>query len=286
MSHNTPEERACQAPVAHGITSETLNTILTEVGAKPIRTPLSKVIEACNQSTDSPKKQASVAESKRILENFKEKLINYPKHLSYDGSVVLCVMLSIGKTRGISLSGLPKTDRDLILSLLPPDAPQKMSKGDTLISIEFTETKDFVLTYSPIDSLEIRVGDDKGWSPPVKPTTIQLNFFNAVIHPEKQATTEVPVENDGEKVKVGSALVLDQRRIQKLVGNSPKEDLDEEKNTRRQSVSGRNAYELRSDILAMALDYIGERKVWSDYSTPEKVVNVAKVFYSFVENRR
>ena len=257
MSHNTPEERACQA-TTRGITPETLNTILAEVGATPITTPVSKVIDACNQSTDSPAKQKSIAESKKLIENFKEKLSNYPKHLSYEGSVVLCVMLSIGETRGISLSGMPQVDRDLILALLPPDAPIKMSKGDTLISVEFTDTKDFVLTYAPIDSVEIRVGDDKGWNPPVKPTAIKLNFFNAVIHPQKQPGVEVPVEQDGDTVKVGSALILDQKRIQKLVGSLPHEKVkrdDEDETPRRQPVAGRNAYEIRADVLGMAIEW-------------------------------
>ncbi len=270
MSQNTPEERTCQAPAEHGITSETLNTILTEVGAKPVSTPLTKVIEACNQSTDSLKKQASVAESKRILENFKEKLSNYPKHLSYEGSVVLCSLIGLNQTGNINLSGLPKTDVELIYSQLP--VPLTNLNGPLHFSVALDDQQDFKLKCEEFP-------DDK-----TTPSRVfNLRFFNSVIRPEN-LSSDIPVEQDGENVKVGSSLVFDKKRIQKLVGASvaEKPKKEEEEAPRRQTVSGRNAFELRTDILTLAVDWVKK----SNNASENEVLRVAKLFYSFVENKR
>ena len=249
-----------------GLTTSDLNAIIEEVGGKPIITPVSKAIDACNQSDAA--KQKSIAESKKLIEAFKEKLGAYPKYLSYEGSVVLCVMVSINETNGISLSGLPQVDRDLIISQLPPDTLSKLAKSEATISVEFNESKDFILTYQL-----------SGKAP------VELNFFNAVIHPQKLPDTNVPVEKDGDSVKVGSALVLDRKRIERLVGNVPPERAHEEEDDdfpRRQPVSGRNAYEIRTDVLQMAFDWAARR---NKYTTPDDIIGVAKKFYTFVEDR-
>ena len=262
MSHNTPEERACQATNAQGITPETLNTILAEVGANPIVTPVSKVIDACNQSTDSPAKKKSIAESKKLIETCNAKMSKYPKYLSYEGSVVLCVIISIGETQCISLSGLPEIDRELIVSQLPMDSIIKIESNKACISIEFDDIKDFILTYTSSN------------------VPIKLSFFNSVIHPQKQPGAEVPVEQDGDTFKIGSTLVLDQKRIQKLVGQNPQKN--DEEPPRRQPISGRNAFELRTDILTLAADWVR----YSGHNSEVEVMRIAKLFYSFVENKR
>ena len=46
--------------------------------------------------------------------------------------------------------------------------------------------------------------------------------------------------------------------------------------------SGRNAFEIRSDIMQMAVDYGMKYNI----SDPHVVVNIAKLFYDFVENKR
>jgi hypothetical protein len=279
MMYDTPEERGCQPPngividnskavIDRGLTPSELKNIVQEAAGQKITTSVTKVIEACNQSSETPAKRKSIEESKKLIESFKEKLGAYPKYLTYEGSVVLCVMVSINEGEGINISGLPQVDRDLIISQLPPNAIAQIAKHEASLNVEFDEIKDFILTY-------------KSDGAPVK-----LHFFNAVIHPQKLPDTNVPVEQDGGKVMVGSAVVLDQKRIQKLIGVAPQEKpKDEEEYTpRRQAVAGRNAYEIRADVLQMAFDWAADQG--NKYTTPDDILNVAKKFYEFVEDRR
>ena len=253
-----------------GITPSELNSIVEEISGKPVITPVSKVVETCNQSNETPAKKKSIEESRKLIDTFKEKLGSYPRVLTYEGSVVLCVALSINEGNGINLNGLPQVDREMILSQLPSNALSKMvSFNEAHLNVEFDNTKDFVLIYKLRDA------------PPLR-----LNFFNTVIHPQNLPDTNVPVEQDGGKVMVGNSLVLDQKRIQKLIGVVPPEKShrdDDNELPRRQPVSGRNAFELRTDILTLAVDWVGRSQV---QKTEGEVMRVAKLFYSFVENRR
>lgn len=56
----------------------------------------------------------------------------------------------------------------------------------------------------------------------------------------------------------------------------------EEKFSSKRSVAGRNAYEIRADVLQMALEW----GVSKGLSSETEVLNIAKKFYQFVENRR
>jgi len=291
MQNTTPEVRTCQEVKSDDISipqavanqyklqdrpSYDLNSIIEDVGGKPIQTSIKQVIADCNQSTETSVKKKSIAESKRIIEHFKEQLVAYPKYLSYEGSVVLCVILSIEDTN-VKIGGLPKVDQDLIMGQLPPNAAIKLSSHEMILSVKFTGTKDFIITYSSVDSNDTH--------------TVDLNFFNAVIHPEKTNDTglnnDVLIEQDGGKVTVGGSLVLDSNRIKKLVGGNASENNKNDDNElpRRQSVSGRNAFELRNDLISMAIDLLFHNNKTHEIS-PEKVVSTAKILYTFVENKR
>jgi hypothetical protein len=170
------------------------------------------------------------------------------------------------------LAGLPKVDQDLIFSQLP--APETWT-GTFSFSVELDDQQDFKLKCEDISS-----------NLTAPPREFNLRFFNSVIRPNT-SSSDIPIEQDGNKVTVGSNLVLDQQRIQKLVGNAPPEKVkrDEEETPRRQTVSGRNAYELRADLISTSMELLmhnrGQFKI-----TPDEVVSTAKILYSFVENRR
>lgn len=297
MQNNTPEERPCQvsaqqialknaktaleeafapnAPTIQGVTPSNLNSIIEEATGKKATPPISKVIAACNQSSETPAKKKSIEESKKLIENFKDKLTHYPKHLSYEGSVVLCVLLSLDDSNKVNLGGLPQVDRDLILSQLPSDASAKIASNDMFLTVHFDDLKDFVLIYQE--------GADGE-------TPLKLSFFNTVIHPQKLGNNNVPVEQDGGQVKVGANLVFDKKRIQRLVGATHEkaeegEDETKEYTPRRQAVAGRNAYEIRSDVLQMAIDWTIERDEYG-HKNENDVLTLAKKFYSFVEDKR
>ena len=232
---------------------------------------IGKIIEACNQSTDSPAKKKAIEESRKLINTFSKNLATYPKPLTYEGSVVFCVAISVSDGTSVNLNGLPQIDKETIFSQLPPDANVKLSAGEASINVDFDEMRDFVLSYYTN-----------------KFDPIKLKYFNAVIHPQKLCDTNVPVEKEGGKVKVGTHLVLDQRRIAKLVGLTPSDKKEEEYDDpthHRQPVSGRNAFELRSDLVQMSMDLLFHNNRHSEIS-PKEVVETAKLLYTFVENKR
>lgn len=204
-------------------------------------------------------------------ENFKSKIMTFPKHLSYEGSVVLCVLLSMNEVAYPNMVNLPIADQTLIKSLL---STRDISLNLDTFEVRFDEQKDFILKFTP---------------PPIyKNEEITLTMFNSVAHPRPEdlkGAGVVPVEKDGDKIEVGGKIVLNRKGIERLIGvdNKTKSEPEEETIPRRQPVAGRNAYEIRADVLQMAIDWA---KVRNDVSTPEKLIQLAKYFYTFIENKR
>ena len=97
--------------------------------------------------------------------------------------------------------------------------------------------------------------------------------------------TDIPVETDGDKISVGGKIILKTKNIQKLLGQTPKEyvsPVDENESIpRRHPVSGRNAYEIRADVLQMAVEW-AEGKC----NKTEEVLDITNKFYAFVEDKR
>lgn len=204
-----------------------------------------------------------------------KKIITFPKHLSYEGSVVLCVMLSMNEVAYPHLSNLPIADQTLIRSVISKD----ISVNFETFEVRFDERKNFVLKFS---------------TPPIYDADgVTLVMLNSVAHPRPEdlhGAGVVPVEKDGDKIEVGGKIVLDKRGIKKLIGVEPIKknmpnaaDPQPEEFQRRQPVSGRNAFEIRADILDMALTYSINSD--EDY-TPTEIIDIAKKFYAFVENKR
>lgn len=288
--NSTPEERGCQPPkgitvdnskavIDKGLTPSELTNIVQEVAGHQIETPVSKVIEACNQPAESPAKKKAIEESRKLIESFAQNLKNYPKHLSYEGSVVLCVMVSINETESISINGLPSVDRELILSQLPEGALKKLQEFNAHLKVEFDEARDFILTYSHIYVLSTKPEE-------TKKEEVVLRFFNTVIHPQ-HVDKAVVVEKDGEKISLGGKFQFDKKSIQRKIGLTDKHDTDDDTDDslppRRQPIAGRNAYEIRADVLQMAVDWAARNN--QAIKTPDDVVSLAKKFYSFVEDR-
>jgi len=217
----------------------------------------------------NPVKRKAFEETKKIIDNFREKTANYPKYISYEGSMVLCVMLSMKDVASVHISNLPQVDQDVIKGLFV-GAPNKCV---TNFSVKFDNDKDFIL-------LDFYAHND-----------FTVKMLNSVAHPRpedlKDVGEVVPIENDGDRIAVGGKIIMDKRNIQRLGGivtGDHKPEMDVELAPKRQPVSGRNAFEIRTDIMQMALDWsVANNKTGM---SPADVVNVAKVFYSFVENRR
>jgi len=232
-------------------------------------------------------RNAIVAQIHEELEKRTEPLLQYPKQISYEASTVLCVLLSMNKD--VKMESLPINDRKIIEKEVPTDVLHNL----LCITVKFDKNKDFILSFTAINN-EI----------------FKLGLFNAVIHPPVCQSGEVPLENKNGKISIGNTIVLDKNIIKKLVGVS-----SQEKNTlppyyeeqvdyalekmlkeesvnapiqKRKPVAGRNAFEIREDVLEAAIDVV-------KFSTPSSRINltsvveaslqVAKKFYDFVENK-
>jgi len=207
-------------------------------------------------------------ETKKVMTNFHKSMATYPKYISHEGSTVLCVLLSMEPRPSIRMEGLPSSDRDIINQMRPENLSNTAFDD---IRVSFDEHKDFVVDFT-VDEQVVH--------------TIRL--FNTVIHPQNvQVPTSVVDVEDGDKISIGGKVVMDKNAVKKLIGFKPElpnKKEEEKEEPRRHQVNGRNAFEIRTDIMQMALDWA--TKNGKPNMSPEEVVNVAKKFYTFVENKQ
>ena len=247
-----------------GLTTFDLNAIVEEIGGKP------KILSSNFVGGKPIEQSKKLAETKKLLDNVKEKVAAYPQYLTYEGSVVLCVLLSVNEGKSISLGGLPSVDRDMILDKLPTNASLSLLSATANLEVSFDETQDFILTYQ--------------CDTPETPPTI-IRFFNTVIHPHHTQDKAVPIKRDGEKISLGGKFMFDKKDIRRRMGLTSNHEKEEEEEyvSRRQPVSGRNAFELRTDLIQFSVDLLFHNN--KNHISPEEVVAVAKVLYTFVENK-
>lgn len=237
------------------------------------------------ESTPSDKHpiDPKVDEAKKLIQNFKDKMSNYPKYMSYEGSMVLCVMLSLNPSIIIPLENLPENDQNSIVQSL--NAGGYILKKDSQIRVTFDPDKDFVIA-------------------PLKIIEKMLVMFNSVVHPNAgtpREIAEIPIENVGENISVGGKIIVNKKTLQRLGGIPPQSSGEppqasnpsEHAAQSRQPVSGRNAFEIRTDILQMAISWAEYRNgspnglpLGIKYSDPDDIIKLARQFYSFVENKR
>lgn len=246
--------------IINEIEEEVINEVGTESSAAP-HIPRNKNLE----------------ETKEMLKTFRKKVANYPKHLSYEGSMVLCVLLALNSTANAKIFNLPQIDQSLIKGLLPPKFTTYMDN----FLVKFDDRKDFELLF------ENGLGEH-----------YTMVMFNSVAHPRPEDLRDssgggiVPIERDGEKIAVGGKFHLNKRTIQKAIGTDAQEskyqEAEEKAYSPQQKQAGRNAYEIRADVLQMAIDWARTEWAGSTQRKPsdDDVISLAKKFYSFVENRR
>jgi hypothetical protein len=216
-------------------------------------------------------------ETKKTLQAFHEKMASYPKIISYDASVVFCVLLSLNKIATANMSALPIRDQEQIKSCIP-DTFKNYYKEFT---VEFDDQKDFILTFSQTNS-DLKTN-----------TKYTLNLFNTVINPNPKGlpgcdnAEDVKVENTEKEIIVGGKRIFNKKDIMRKAGIEPPEDFPKIEEKHRPS--NKNPYELRTDILSMGVNIIntsiGTSELDSDAKT-EKILAVASKLYDFVENKR
>jgi hypothetical protein len=229
--------------------------------------PLTSSISTPDPSVTEPVKQARQDVVGNIIRNFKNNVKNWPIHLSYEGSALLCVILALDQqAKHVSLNQLPKIDQEAILKAVGVEL------YSSFFEVEFDHIKDFILT------LSIREGDTT--------RKHRLTAFNTVAHPRPEDFKDSPsvkIEENGETIQVGGKITLNKKNIPKLAGLPDVSSVEEEVSKRPILQANRNAYEIRTDVLKMAVDW-GMREHFC--GNEDDVLKVAKKFYAFVENKR
>jgi len=217
--------------------------------------------------SENPIFQRKVGETQKLIDNFKDKMTNYPKRISHEASTVICVLLSMEPNPQIKLNILPLNDQAVFKEILPSYDMSNVLE----INVRFDDNYDFMFTF------RCEHIDD----------SIVVNVINEIIHPDpkNQIPYEVPIEKNGDKIVIGKNIILDKKLMQHSGGidilNNKKDPSSISKSA--SASAGKNAFEIRSDVLKMALEWsIYNKQIGSD----EGVLNVAKKFYSFVENKR
>jgi hypothetical protein len=218
----------------------------------------------------------SIEESKKIMTNFQKGIANYPKYMSYEGSMVLCVMLSMKSPALVQLENLPLVDQQTILGLVKGSSIVNVT-STSYFDVTFDEIKDFIITFTAY-------GDSK--------VTEKFNMFNTVAHPrcddlKDSGIGEVPVENDGDTIKVGDKIVVDKRVMRTImkipVKNS--QQINNHETLKQQDIPrsvNKNAYEIRESILGYAIDVAKLNNLLD----VDQILNIANKFYKFVENKK
>jgi hypothetical protein len=196
-------------------------------------------------------------------------------------------MLSMKNVAVPHITNLPAIDQETLRGLLP----EKVAKELDYFEVRFDENKDF--------NIQITYKIDGGKNIEDSFKGISINMLNAVAHPRPEDLKDihngaVPIENDGDRIAVGGKIIMDKRKLQSLGGIQPsykwepskKEIADDEPSLKRQPVAGRNAYEIRADVLQMAIDWSRGEHGCNKYESPESVLQLAKQFYSFVEQQQ
>lgn len=194
---------------------------------------------------------------------------------SHEGSLLLSALIGVSE-RGkvtITLGELPGGERQMVSNILEKlsGVSWPMSKR---FSVKFDQYKNF-----EISATNTTTGEEMVFSLGNRVTSIPPNESS------RFRNTDVKVEKKGKEILIGDRIKLEQDRIQSLAqteqasgGQAPRGGFQP-----RQKVSGRNAYEIRADILEMALDWVKHSN--KNNMTEEDVLEIAETFYRFVEHK-
>ena len=226
--------------------------------------------DTCIKIVNDAVSQKKFEATKNLIKTFHQKMVEYPKHMSYDGSMVICVLLSMKTVAAVRMENIPTVDQNLIKGLMP--AETDISSFD----VKFDDNKDFILIFNPNDK-----------------APLTLTLFNTVAHPRPEdliVKPDVQVKSDGDKIEVGGKIKMNRSTIEKMFGQEHQDSQPErEEIYQKKAVSpNRNAYEIRADVLKMAIDWasLEEKNIAYKKPSDELLLSLAKKFYSFVENRR
>ena len=224
--------------------------------------------------------ETPINDAGRIVKNFLSKKGGLTiKYLSYEGSLMISALTGVGSVY-IAMSQLPEGDRKII-----NDIVQDMTKKRVeIFSIwaSFDKYKNFVTHIASsnpsVDEVEFTLGNRVASIPPNESS--------------RTGGSDVKVERKGTSILIGDRIKLEKERIQNLAqsNDSVQNNNNGYRNPPRpQKASGRNAFEIREDILESAIDVVKISMGSDKYNVDEfsdEVLRVSEKFYEFVENKK
>lgn len=190
-------------------------------------------------------------------------------YLSHEGSTILSAIIAVSDGGYVFLgdSQLPENDRLVLREAVQTHFGSVGFPASFRVTLD--EYKNFEFSFDK-DSRKITLGNRVASVPPNESSPGGL---------------DVKVERRGKEILIGNQIKLERSRIQNLVNQPDPTNNGANRGgfSPRQKVAGRNAYEIRSDVLEMALD-------WAKNSDNKKldtddVLEIAEAFYSFVEHK-
>lgn len=209
-----------------------------------------------------------ISDSDSAVKKFMENKSGNLKWISHEGSMIICSLIAVSDdgVSYINLSQLPEADRSIVR-----ESSGNWIKQGFLAKLD--EYKNFSCESSASEDRDVKftLGNRVSSIPPS-----ESNRFGNV---------DVKVERKGKDILIGDRIKLEKERIQNLV--SPVDSTNHGANRGgfqpRAKVAGRNAYEIRADILEMAIDWAKHAgKAGQD---EDDVLTIADAFYSFVEHK-
>ncbi len=195
--------------------------------------------------------------------------------LSPEASMYISALIGIEDNGSaiIVLNKLPEDDQEKIKSIIKKHSHP--SYFPTHINVRFDKYKNFQFDVDKNGEL------------------IPVCFGNwvASIPPEEAAKSrsglEVKIEQNGQEILIGDKIKLEKNRIQNLLQTpdslSASGPSQHKTVTPRQKTSGRNAYEIRADIMELAVDWALHLNRTT--MNENDVLSIAEAFYKFVENK-
>jgi len=212
--------------------------------------------------TIEPRKLSDAEQAEKSFRENKNVTIQW---VSYEGSMIMCSLIAVSDDDSayVSLLQLPEGDREIIMNR----TNFQVTHG---FRAKFDQYKNFLCSADNCP-VEFTLGNRVASIPP---------------NEAGKGGSDVKIERKGKDIVIGDRIKLEKNRIQNLV--NPTDPTNNGANrgsgfVSRPKATGRNAYEIRADVLEMALDWAkthGDKKLDTD-----DVLDIAEAFYGFVEHK-
>jgi hypothetical protein len=207
------------------------------------------------------------------------------QYISHEGSTIVSALIAVCdcSPAPVSLKQLPDGDRNIINELVYK-----------LVGNRY-DTKTFWVKFDDYKNFEFSMETDTQKTKEIKKNEVHFTIGNRVssIPPAETSRfgNDVKIERKGKDILIGDRIKLEKNKVQAAVQPSHEDHRPASRNggfTPRQKVAGRNAYEIRQDLIENAIDVIklsNSTKNSNSDDITDEILNVATRLYEFVENK-